>query len=135
MRSGKSVLSRPPSLFPRPSSSDNPAGITLWQGLPLLSCSVRAGTPQQGISELFSELHARLVEGVDPVQLSRVGRRDLEQHHQLADVARIHAVEMNRHVRSSTARQCSGGGALLDVDQLAEGMAGEIAELFYVGES
>src|SRR4029077_1149356 len=115
--------------------SDRPPRITLRERLPLFFCRVRAGPPQQGVGELFSELHARLVECVDPIQLSRVGRCDLEKHHQLADVPCIHAVEMKCHVRPSTPSQRSGGGALLDVDQLAQGMAGEIAELFYVGKS
>src|ERR1700686_3111663 len=88
---GRGVGSRyyraaPFPLSASPFPSDNPAGITLRERLPLLFCGVCAGPAQQRVGELFSELNARLVEGVDPQQLSRIRSCDLQQHHELAYV-------------------------------------------------
>ena len=84
---------------------------------------------------MLPELDARLIESIDFVKLTRVGRCNLEKHHELANMRRIDAIEMNGHVGSPAPGERASSRALLDVDQLAERVTGKIPELFYVGES
>src|SRR4051794_6845290 len=109
-----------------------PARVGSWERIPFLLRSVGAGPAEQRVGELFSELDAGLIEGVDPIKLAGVGGGDLQKHHQLANVCGIDAVELNGHVGSAACGQRAGGGTLLDVDELAEAVSRQISKLFHV---
>src|SRR3954463_6711306 len=62
------------------------ARVALWKRVPLFFRGVSARPPQQCISKLFPQLNAGLVERVNPIQLASIGRRYLQEHHQLPHV-------------------------------------------------
>ncbi len=57
-----------------------------------------------------------------------------EMHQQLAEVALVHAFEMDGAHRAAVLRQRLGGGAALRRDQIAHGLAGEIRLAGELGE-
>src|SRR4051812_738044 len=81
---------------PRPSrkiTSDRALRIGLGQQLPFAPRGVRVGATQHRVRELLAELHAGLIEGVDAVQPTSVGRGELQEHEQPAHVEWVHPIE------------------------------------------
>ena len=98
-------------------------GSRLRQAIPFFFRRVGAGAAEQRVGKLLSELNARLIEGIDSIKLPRIRGRDLEQHHQPADMPRIDSIEMDREIRAPALGQRAGCRPLLDVDQLSRANA------------
>ena len=107
-------------------------------GLPACSTSRAFGlesfAAHQAVGEILAQFDAGLVEGVDVVQLARVGRLHFEQIQQRADGLLIHAREANGAVRFAVLGQRQFGRPLLGVDQFVERVPAEILHGVEIGK-
>src|SRR5438093_9555667 len=126
-------LPDPARVFVTERSLHPKARVRFREHVPFPSSFFGVRASQHRVGKLLAQLDAGLVQRIYPVQLTRVDRRDLEEHQQLTKMARVHPVDGNREVRPTAPSQRARRRAPLDVEQLAQPMTAEVAQLLDVG--
>src|SRR5205085_11058525 len=94
--------------------------------LHLVAARLEAGAPEESVREALPLLHPRLPERIDAGERGARDGRHLEEIEELAERERVHRGQDERGARTAALRERQLGGALLRVQQLAEGMPAQV---------
>src|SRR5258705_7273275 len=93
-------------------------GIRLRKKVPLLPGLLGVRATEHRVRELLPKFYTGLIQRIHSVELARVDRRDLQQREQRAQVPRVDAIDVNRHVGSPATRERARRRTLFDRQQL-----------------